>query len=53
MQAITGMPVFDVPWLMLSLSLHGLVAAIAMWLAFVPPARYLSRVRRLASVQSA
>jgi len=51
-QAITGMPVFDVPWLMLSSSLHGLVAAIAMWFAFVPPARYLSRLRRLASVQS-
>ena len=51
-QAITGMPLFDVPWLTLSSSLHGLVAAIAMWLAFVPPAGYLSRVRRLASEQS-
>ncbi len=50
-QAITGMPLFDVPWLTLSSSLHGLVAAVAMWLAFVPPARYLSRVRRLASEQ--
>jgi len=50
-QAMTGVPLFDVPWLMLSSSFHGLVAAIAMWLAFVPPARYLSRVRRLASEQ--
>ena len=52
-QAITGMPLLDVPWLTLSSSFHGLVAAIAMWLAFVPPARYLNWVRRLASEQPA
>jgi hypothetical protein len=40
-QAITGQSTLEVPWLMMSSSMHGLVAAIAMWLAFVPPARYV------------
>ena len=40
MQAVTGVSALEHPGIMLSSSLHGLVAAIAMWLAFVPNARY-------------
>jgi hypothetical protein len=39
-QIATGIPAAEVPALLLSSSLHGMVAAIAMWLAFVPPAAY-------------
>jgi len=39
-QLATGIPSAEVPGLLLSSSLHGLVAAIAMWLAFVPPRAY-------------
>jgi hypothetical protein len=34
----------DLPGLTLALSLFGLAAASALWLAFVPPARYLAWV---------
>jgi hypothetical protein len=33
-------------WVMLSSSLHGLVAAVAMWLAFLPPAAYVRMIER-------
>jgi hypothetical protein len=36
-------------WLQLSSSLHGLVAAVAMWLAFVPPERYVRFVEARAA----
>ncbi len=36
----------EIPWVVMSSSLHGLVAAIALSLAFVPPAGYLRWVRR-------
>jgi hypothetical protein len=39
-QIATGQSALDLPWLTLSSSLHGLVAAVALWLAFVPPAAY-------------
>lgn len=35
-QIATGRPPLEIGWLMLSSSLHGLVAAVAMWLAFLP-----------------
>lgn len=38
---ITGTPQREIGWLTMSSSLHGLVAAVAMWLAFVPPRAYL------------
>jgi hypothetical protein len=41
----TGLPPLELPGLMLSSSLHGLAAAVAMWLAFVPSARYTRWVR--------
>jgi hypothetical protein len=44
-QLTTGLPMLELPWVMMSSSLHGFVAAVALWLAFVPPARYLRRVR--------
>lgn len=39
-----GLSAYGNPWLQLSSSLHGLAAAVAMWLAFLPPAWYLRRV---------
>jgi hypothetical protein len=39
-QLSTGQAIFEIPWLTLSSSLHGLTAAIAMWLAFLPTAGY-------------
>jgi hypothetical protein len=39
-QLIIGRPPLEIPWIMLSSSMHGLVAAVAMWLAFLPPASY-------------
>lgn len=44
-QIATGIPSAEVPALLLSSSLHGLVAAVAMWLAFVPPGFYKRWVR--------
>lgn len=43
----------DNPWILASSSLHGLVAAVAMWLAFVPPAAYVRRVAARAASASA
>ena len=43
MQWWTQLPPIELPWVMLSSSLHGLVAAVAMWLAFVPRARFTRR----------
>jgi hypothetical protein len=39
-QLTTSAAPIQVPWLMLSSSLHGLTAAVAMWLAFVPSEAY-------------
>ena len=38
---VTGLGALEIPWVLASSSAHGFVAAIAMWLAFVPPAWYL------------
>jgi hypothetical protein len=48
-QLSTGQAIFVIPWLTLSSSLHGLTAAIAMWLAFLPTAGY----RRLIETRAA
>jgi len=45
MQCFTQLPPIELPWVMLSSSLHGLAAAVAMWLAFVPNARYTRWIR--------
>jgi hypothetical protein len=39
-QTLTGQPMLEVPWLMVSNSLHGLTAAVLMWVAFIPPGFY-------------
>jgi hypothetical protein len=38
---VTGVSQREIGWLTMSSSLHGLVAAVAMWLAFLPPRSYL------------
>jgi hypothetical protein len=48
-QMATGIASAEVPALLLSSSLHGLVAAIAMWLAFVPPNAYTRWIRAQSS----
>ncbi len=40
-QLVTGLPPLQMPWITLSSSLHGLTAAVALWLAFVPNQAYL------------
>ena len=47
---ITGLGSIDHPLISLLLSLHGLVAAVAMWLAFIPPPTYVARVTRRSPV---
>lgn len=44
-QLATGRPPLALAWVTMSSSLHGLVAAGALWLAFVPPAAYRRWVR--------
>jgi hypothetical protein len=44
-QVGTGLTMLELPWLMMSSSVHGFVAAVALWLAFVPPAAYVRHVR--------
>jgi hypothetical protein len=41
----TGEASIRIPWVIASSSAHGLVAAIAMWLAFVPPRAYTAWIR--------
>jgi hypothetical protein len=43
--AVTGRPMTEMPAVTLMLSLAGLTAASALWLGFVPPARYVAWVR--------
>ena len=45
-QIVTGVPTVQEPWVLASSSAHGLVAAVAMWLAFVPPAAWTRMVAR-------
>jgi hypothetical protein len=47
-QAASGLPSTEIPWVLASSSAHGFVAAVAMWLAFLPPAPYLRFVERSA-----
>jgi hypothetical protein len=39
-QMWTGRPPLEIPWVTLSSSMHGLVAAVAMWFAFLPTQAY-------------
>jgi hypothetical protein len=41
-----GMPSLQIPWVLALSSAHGMVAAVAMWLAFLPPQAWLRFVRR-------
>lgn len=49
----TDLPPVELPWVMLSSSLHGLAAAVAMWLAFVPNAWYTRMIRARAERRAA
>jgi predicted membrane chloride channel (bestrophin family) len=49
MQWWTQLAPIEMPWVMLSSSLHGLAAAVAMWLAFVPNASYTRWIRARAA----
>lgn len=44
-QIVTGVMTFQGDWVMVSSSLHGLVAAIAIALAFIPPGFYVRYIR--------
>ena len=44
-QLVSGRPPLEQSWVTMSSSLHGLVSAVALWLAFVPPAAYRRWVR--------
>jgi hypothetical protein len=48
-QLATGRPPLEQAWVTISSSLHGLVSACALWLAFVPPQAYRRRIRGAAS----
>jgi hypothetical protein len=45
-QITTGVPSTEIPWVLASSSAHGFVAAVAMWLAFVPPVAYKRFIER-------
>jgi hypothetical protein len=48
-QLVTGSAPLEQTWVTMSSSLHGLVSATALWLAFVPPRAYREWVRGGAS----
>ena len=48
-QLATGVSVRDAGWVMVSSSLHGLVSAIALWLAFLPPRAFREYVKARAA----
>lgn len=48
-----GVSSLEIPWVVASSSAHGFVAAVAMSLAFIPPASYLRYVRRSARAAAA
>ena len=49
LSVVTEQPPTEIPWLTMSSSLHGLVAASAMALAFLPPAAYRRAIERRAA----
>jgi hypothetical protein len=44
-QTMAGSTQFDGGWVMVSSSMHGLVAAVAIGLAFIPPGAYVRFIR--------
>jgi hypothetical protein len=48
-QVATGTVGTQIPWVLASSSAHGFVAAVAMWLAFVPPAGYVRWIQARAA----
>lgn len=51
-QIVTGVLRTGSDWVLASSSMHGLAAAVAMWLAFMPPQRYLRFVRERARAEA-
>jgi hypothetical protein len=49
---VLAVPSLQIPWVVFSSSLHGLTAAVAMSLAFMPPAGYLRWVRSQGAARS-
>jgi hypothetical protein len=52
-QVITGVPSLEIPWVTISSSLHGLLAAVALSLAFLPPEAYRRFIAARAQTRSA
>lgn len=50
---LIGMPSLQIPWVVASSSAHGMAAAIAMWLAFLPPRAYTNWIRSNAAATAA
>ena len=48
-QITLGTASYEIPWVLASSSAHGLVAALAIWLAFLPPSAWTRRVQRRAA----
>jgi hypothetical protein len=44
-EIVTGVPTLQIPWVVSTSSAFGFVAAIAIYLAFIPPARYVQFIR--------
>ena len=52
-QVITGVPSLQISWVTVSSSMHGLVAAVALSLAFLPPEAYRRFIAARAQTRSA
>jgi hypothetical protein len=52
-QVISGVPSLQIPWVTVSSSLHGLVAAVALSLAFLPPEAYRRFIAARAEIDGA
>ena len=50
-QLVIGRPPLEIPWVTLSSSMHGLVAAVAMWFAFLPSEAYRRFIQRRAATR--
>jgi hypothetical protein len=48
-QLVIGRPPLEIPWVTLSSSMHGLVAAVAMWFAFLPSEGYRRFIQQRAA----
>ena len=47
-EILTGTPALQIPWVVSTCSAMGFVSAVAIYLAFVPPRRYVRFIRSVA-----